>query len=63
MKYFLACLIIPIVVLVLAVTFGFGALYQCVAKLFEQMRPLTGYVRRDIEGGKVLLLPSGRRRT
>jgi hypothetical protein len=42
MKYFLACLILPIVSMLVIVVFGLGALCFGVANLLDQMRQLTG---------------------
>jgi len=42
MKYLLACLILPIVSMLVIVVFGLGALCFCVDNLLEQMRQLTG---------------------
>jgi hypothetical protein len=38
MKYFLACLIIPTIPILLIAVFGLGAMYFCVANLLERMR-------------------------
>jgi len=38
MKYFLACLLIPIIPILLIAVFGLGALYFGVANLQERMR-------------------------
>lgn len=40
MKYFLVCLIFPIILILLIVVFGFGALYFGVDNLQELMRQL-----------------------
>jgi len=42
MKYFLACLIMPIGLILLIAVFGIGALCFGVAKLLERMRQLMG---------------------
>ncbi len=48
MKYFLACLIIPAIPILLIVVFGLGALYYCAVNLLEGMRQ---YMRKHRTSG------------
>lgn len=54
MKYFIACLIIPVVQILFFAAFGVGALCFGLANLLERMRKLmskhsTGYIQHQPE--------------